>query len=500
MSRTRWIPQVLALASVAVSLLVIGRERTGLSLVLAQYFVPFVALLWICLVLALAGLWLELRAARRAATASSPWRSAFVALVLAWLGFLACVPQYERLWLVCALGVSGGIFGALRVQACVFALAGAPRSLARGIDLLLFTLAASALGLELGLRALSFVRPSALLATIDASPTRVLERNRAKPGELRFGFPCNALGHYDDEFHVKRPGEKLVACIGDSFSLGTVPHALHYTSVAERTLGVEVDNFGVAGIGIPEYEYLLAHEALPLDPDVIVVAVFVGNDLDLANLGSEARDRWLRPWFDRERVLLWLVPERLARMREERRHNAGNVARVQGESGAASAIDAQGGELAARFPWIADPLREEPTISLERFEALELERARQVCGLDDARFRPVERALDGLRELAGSRKLVLLVIPDEFQVEDELWRKIIASAPGLERDRGQRKLAEWCTASGTSELDLLPALRAVAPLDDGRRHVYHLRDTHFNARGNRIAGEELARYLRQLGI
>lgn len=38
-------------------------------------------------------------------------------------------------------------------------------------------------------------------------------------------------------------------------------------------------------------------------------------------------------------------------------------------------------------------------------------------------------------------------------------------------------------------------LRAAPPWEDGRRHVYHLRDTHWNARGNRIAGEELARFL-----
>jgi len=33
---------------------------------------------------------------------------------------------------------------------------------------------------------------------------------------------------------------------------------------------------------------------------------------------------------------------------------------------------------------------------------------------------------------------------------------------------------------------------------DGLRHLYHRRDTHFNARGNRAAGEALARFLRNL--
>ena len=38
-------------------------------------------------------------------------------------------------------------------------------------------------------------------------------------------------------------------------------------------------------------------------------------------------------------------------------------------------------------------------------------------------------------------------------------------------------------------------MRAVEPLEHGRRHVYHLRDSHFNAAGNRVAGEALAAFL-----
>jgi hypothetical protein len=44
-------------------------------------------------------------------------------------------------------------------------------------------------------------------------------------------------------------------------------------------------------------------------------------------------------------------------------------------------------------------------------------------------------------------------------------------------------------------LDVLPVLRAVAPLPDGNRHLYSLRDTHFNRRGNRFVGRALADFL-----
>jgi hypothetical protein len=93
----------------------------------------------------------------------------------------------------------------------------------------------------------------------------------------------------------------------------------------------------------------------------------------------------------------------------------------------------------------------------------------------------------------------VLLIPDEFQVEDELWSAITRSAGvPLDRDLATRLLGEWLSAEGIPFVDLLPALRGVPPLDDGRQHVYHRGDTHFNARGNAVAGEGLAQLVEQL--
>ena len=90
-----------------------------------------------------------------------------------------------------------------------------------------------------------------------------------------------------------------------------------------------------------------------------------------------------------------------------------------------------------------------------------------------------------------------MLIPDEFQVEDALWEQIVARAGvTLERDRPQRLVAGFLEERGVPFLDLLPVLRAVPPLSDGNRHLYHSRDTHFNARGNRVVAEALASFLR----
>jgi hypothetical protein len=91
----------------------------------------------------------------------------------------------------------------------------------------------------------------------------------------------------------------------------------------------------------------------------------------------------------------------------------------------------------------------------------------------------------------------VMLIPDEFQVEDQLWQSIQAQVQQpLERARPQRLLNEWLKQHNFPTLDLLPVLRAVAPLGDRRKHVYHERDTHFNARGNEACAQALAEFLK----
>ena len=55
------------------------------------------------------------------------------------------------------------------------------------------------------------------------------------------------------------------------------------------------------------------------------------------------------------------------------------------------------------------------------------------------------------------------------------------------RDSPQTRIRAWCESRGVACLDPLPKLREAER--SGR--TYHLRDTHWNARGNRVVGELL---------
>jgi len=410
-------------------------------------------------------------------------RALLALLVIAWLGFLAWVQPFQRLWLDLAAGTAAGLASAI-----VLALRRRPLPSSRAVrlaDLSIFSLCASLILAELGLRALAAVHPLPILARAGDGPRRTIERFRCAPGTLRFGFACNARGFYDDP--GPPAGQPWIAAIGDSFSLGAVPHAFHYTSVAERELGIPIDNIGVAGIGPPEYVSLLLDEALPRGPDSIVIALFIGNDLVFEDPAAQRPHPRLRRWLERERVLLAVLPRRLSRLSGER-----GAAHGEHRGAATATTTAESSEP----PWLDDPLRELPSLSSEAFLRLETARALDVCAGDPPALPELFVLLREARRIASPTPLHLLLIPDEFQVEDPLWAAVQRRAGRpLERDRPQRLLGAWLDREGIAYLDLLPHLRAVTPLSNGRRHLYHLRDTHFNARGNRIAGEALANFL-----
>jgi hypothetical protein len=446
--------------------------------------------------------------------------------VIGWLVFLARAQPFKRIHFDLALGIAAGAFaGLILISAWLACL---PYGLRRATDITVFSLCAAILGGEIALRAFSVVKPSFVLARVASSPGQVLEQNRCRPGQVRFGFPCNRSGHYDGEFHRKRDGERLVVTIGDSFSIGVVPHALHFTTVCERKLGVDVDNMGVAGTDPPEYLHMLINEALPLDPDVVVIDVFVGNDIVFPAHTRSSTDAGLRAWFDSGNVLLCLVPKRLARLaqeqhsREEEERSRGGSARsndplepesraeprnpesdrssvgtVQGERSSEIVLDESA--LPSRFPWVVDPSLEIATFSEETFRQIETARATGVCTDSPQIYAPFFETMLDIQRAARATRLCVMLIPDEFQVEDAVWRTAVEGAPdkSLERDRPQRILVPWFESQGIPCLDLLPILRATPPLADGRRHLYHRCDTHFNARGNRAAGEALAKFLRQ---
>jgi hypothetical protein len=449
----------------------------------------FGALFWLgttLLGLALPATAFALASRRRPRHRAAPFlRTGFALAVLTQAVLVAACPTRREPYVALAFGLAAGLFA-------LFVLKGWPalRTPWAGLERALFGVAVALCGGELALRLLaSATHPGWLSQASDVSSW--IAAHRLRPGSLRFGFPVNSRGFYDAEPPATRP-HNLVVVIGDSFGASAVPHAHHYTTVAEAALpGCEFYNVGVAGADPRHYLTLLEEEALPLHPDLVVVALFVGNDLCFDETEAQPSAGVLVWLGERRASVLAEFCRRFVRLRAE--------ARRQAEAGLPAATQADGADrvpperLAEHFPWVADPLLELPTFSESAFRMLERER---VLATSSTASYPALSWLVRLHERAQPVPLLFLLIPDEFQVEDAVWEDATAGLTGeLARDRPQQVLAEFFTARGFDFLDLLPVLRAAEPLADGRRHVYVLRDTHWNTRGNALAGQALARHV-----
>jgi lysophospholipase L1-like esterase len=316
------------------------------------------------------------------------------------------------------------------------------------------------------------------------------------------GFRVNREGFFDVEPETAAQRAHRVVCVGDSFTVGVVPHPDHYTTVAERAFQhLEVFNAGVVNAGPREYLRIVETSAPAIRPELVVVALFLGNDIVDAQRGTPTL---LSTWTDRDEILTLQIWRRLRALASERRAGA-SIADPNGSTATSTLTGTKEltpEEIERNMPWLHDPRLENPPLSAPRF--LYVETVRTGILLPDRRdvYEDTFAYLDRIRDAARPARVACLLIPDEYQVEDDLWAEVRAQG-GLEaadREQPQKILSTWLEGRGIPFLDLLPRLRAVPPLTDGKRHVYHLRDTHFNARGNRVAGEGLAELIERVGV
>jgi hypothetical protein len=352
----------------------------------------------------------------------------------------------------------------------------------RRLDLIGMNVMLALILAEVVLRIASVVWASPLLMTESTSSQIRRDSERMPPGSERFSFPINSAGHYDTEFLPR--SERLlplVVTIGDSFSYGVVPHYYHYTTVAEREFpGAEIYNIGFPGTNPVDYLYNLIEEALPLEPDLVVIALYVGNDIVVEPPAAAPTG-----WYDAQRYMVGIVWHRLQILRHS-----------QGSDWTQDSPKTIGEDLVSRYPWLTDPSQESPSMGEETFVELAARNAYIGAATHPGVYERFFEALGEIEDAAGDVPLAFLIIPDEYQVSDALWEAVVGKNElPLQRDLPQRRIRQWAHDGNRSIVDLLPLLLAEEPLADGDRHLYHLRDSHFNARGNAIAGEALAKLI-----
>lgn len=303
----------------------------------------------------------------------------------------------------------------------------------------------------------------------------------------------NRHGLRDDDFpSEKPPGELRILVVGDSFTMGAdVGQDETYAQVLEELLRrdldgpVQVVNAGVGGWGPFHYARYFEHYGHALDPDLVLVGFFVGNDAynhvdavaesRTAVDGRRVQRRSLRERHWTTRAKLWLY----ARSHLARRFWNRNLFVVEAGDLGGEGEPRDG----ARFP-----------TSYLRIQA-------RKASLVWARSRPDPRARarNAMEQIGMLKRAAdaygvpvhVVLIPDENQVNHKLAERVAGGAAGLANydfTQPQPVLREMLAERGIESLDLLPDFLA-----DPRR--LFMNDSHFSPAGHRLAAERIRDYL-----
>ncbi len=356
----------------------------------------------------------------------------------------------------------------------------------RGLQNLILSLASVAFALgasELGLRVLGFENPY----TAALYPKAM--HDGASPSGLRAGFvgsfphseihgriAINSKGLRDVEHSYERAGGPRILALGDSFSFGHgVELQESYLALLEQELRrahsprTEIVKAGAPGTDPATYLRFYGSEGWKYRPDLVLVSVFVGNDLLVrrqpgpagASPSSRRRVGSFKTFLRNNSVFYAVVVDRLK-----------SVPAIRG--------------LLNRTGIAHGVIGEEVILVLKKeYDAHERRRFEETLSL-----------LDQLRSAVPA--IALVIIPTREQV-DAVRLGVALRVVGFSRDQvdpelPNRRLREFCAARGIPCIDLLQAFRA--------RHasvpMYGEVDAHFSLAGNAAAAQEVARGLEPL--
>ena len=417
--------------------------------------------------------------------------AAIAATIAAWLHGPEGVTSF--FWVVLA---AGSVIAAVLLGPGTARSEGLRRAL-RLVDRIALALVVTLASGELFLRVAARLWPSALLAPTDARAAERVRAYRLPPGSMHLGQRVNAQGFLDDPFVLERtPKTRRIVALGDSFAIGVVDASKNFLTLLDQQLDAheptEVDNFGVSSTSPRDYLHLWRTEARAYDPDLVLVCFFVGNDVDTVRAaGPLHADSLLLFSFVRRILAVKRELAAGANAKETAAASSSVPLSAAGEPGPGTAAG-ESGSGPASSPEVG-------RFTAETYRDLERGRL-EVCRRQPTAHvaKEWDDTLALLAEMARDLgpKLRLVILPDQFQVDDALFAEIAPKdGDRFDRELPQRRLLAFGAEHHVPVLDLLPALRAAE--HDGP--TYALRDTHWNERGNAVAAGELTRWLSGAG-
>lgn len=314
----------------------------------------------------------------------------------------------------------------------------------------------------------------------------------------------NSQGFRDRERTFARAsGAPRVLALGDSLTWGAgVSYDETFTALLEGSLqatvpGAEVINVGVPGWGPHEEFHLLKVYGITLQPTVVLLNFFVGNDIhnerwedtNLARILVVAGQSYY-VHSNGNRVHDTLGPDRWFLYHDLNYLIKVGASRIRraGEPREGGTPAGETAPLVSKAHYVK-AIRERDDIYLKAESPLFEEHWKRTLA-----------TLAELRDYLRARNvsLVLVLIPDHVQLDRELQREflsVIGAAPDrYDFEKPQKLLRAWCATNGVRLLDLLPVFQA----DADPRRLYFTNDYHLTAAGHQLTAGAIAPVLRKL--
>lgn len=332
--------------------------------------------------------------------------------------------------------------------------------------------------IEVCLRLFNYVHPTSIFFREDYN------QYRGVPNSDSYGYKLNAHGFKDVEFQaVKKPGTYRIVGIGDSFTFGVAPYPYNFLTLLEDTLHtmpalppVELINMGISSTGPPHYLSIITDEALPLKPDMILLSVFMGNDISESSRDSRKRKVFTYSYLVSSLYYIYKILTGMSQGGTPTSYGDGYT--------------------------YCDSCS---TFKPERYLEIESQRS-YVFQRNNADFeRHVKDALSYITKIdqlckRQHIKLVVALLPDEMQIDTRLREKVRAfgkiPADAWDNEQPNRVLSAALKKAGVPVVDLLNDFVAQSQGPP----LYLPNDSHWNIRGNRVAEVALAAHLPRLII
>lgn len=358
-------------------------------------------------------------------------------------------------------------------------------------------------GVEIILRTFPMLLPAPIRAAPKASLLDIFQRDplriadpelvfRFRPGVViteanevgeMVEFRTVSLGFSDAGFRddgLNEEKEFRAVVLGDSFAEGAwVNLDDGWVELLEQQSGADFVNLGVGTYGTVQERIILERYGLELEPDLVILAFFSGNDFGndgcYESAVNQRIDERLKAFLSRYFYSYEMLKYILGRSGTNNPH----LPELNESSGGGLAYRNEGLELVFHIEHLNSMERDDPPPWIARGAELTPEnilRIQEICDQKGIEF-------------------VVVICPSKEQVYWDIVKTLLAEPERYDPDWPNSSIESLGMENDIHVLDLTPVFRA-----HSGNQIYFTEDTHWNIEGNRLAAEATYNYMVENGL